>query len=745
LEARRLLAAIYWQNEADASDGFNATFGGQANDARAAVNAAIDAWERVIVDFNYQPGTTGGTEIANTFSITIQMGSAASLVGVQWTHDVSQNGVIEGTEVDSTGKPRSGLLTLSDPGQTPQHPGWYLDSSPDESSEYDGDILNAFSARGPSSGPAALPDLYSYAVMGIGSLLGIAETSQIAGNNLAIEGSPYVTPTTAADQVDFGGNGRLWKFESPNVRALLSSHSASTNPAFIARPGQNSVVPGFHGAVDSQNATLDDPVRTLPSNLAALILQDTYGYTIKQPEEFGTFYAHVTQPNNTLKVRGSVGSDIVRVTRVGNEMVVSVDVRPDVPGTGPTDAFESRFAVSRTGNIDIDTGDHLDFIYVESTGIAQTTSIDSGSTNDFVFLGNSIQGMDLIENVVNVVGSGNDDLILNDASSRTHTAYTITEEHVELSGNREVNFSDIRTLSLTGSQGSNLIKLDTNVSYVTVDAGPGDDRFIVTPHSDVYMQLSGRDGTDKLSMADGYNDWHTNSGGGQVTTKNRSRSWTGFSSVEILEGGRDRDRFYVNPGAPEGWLSIDGRDGTDTLDFSGFDSGVYVDLERGVSETIPQEGKPHTWDTAGFEIVMGSRYSDALIGDKHGNVLVGNRGDDILEGRDGRDILIGGQGRDHLYGDGGDDVLVAPYTVYDSRDEELTSLRKVWMNKDESFRDRIRGLQLNPATGVGLNLRTVFDDDVTDELFGDAGLEWFISATNDRVWHKDPDDVLGLF
>src|SRR5262249_43538479 len=57
LEARRLLSNIVWTNRGGTgsdTDNFAATYGTNATAARAIVDRAIDDWQKVIVDFNYQ-------------------------------------------------------------------------------------------------------------------------------------------------------------------------------------------------------------------------------------------------------------------------------------------------------------------------------------------------------------------------------------------------------------------------------------------------------------------------------------------------------------------------------------------------------------------------------------------------------------------------------------------------------------------------------------------------------------------
>src|SRR5262245_21696114 len=57
-ESRYMLSTIVWGNRGDSSDNFDDAFGAgaPADAARAVVDGAIDAWNRVIVNFNHDAG-----------------------------------------------------------------------------------------------------------------------------------------------------------------------------------------------------------------------------------------------------------------------------------------------------------------------------------------------------------------------------------------------------------------------------------------------------------------------------------------------------------------------------------------------------------------------------------------------------------------------------------------------------------------------------------------------------------------
>ena len=88
------------------------------------------------------------------------------------------------------------------------------------------------------------------------------------------------------------------------------------------------------GAEDVGNSVFEAGRRYLVSDVMALILRDAYTYTVVRPQRFGTFYAVLKDTGNLL-IRGEGGdsADDIVLSRAGNDLVVSVDVRDDAPGS----------------------------------------------------------------------------------------------------------------------------------------------------------------------------------------------------------------------------------------------------------------------------------------------------------------------------------------------------------------------------------------------------------------------------
>src|SRR5262249_55465863 len=114
--------------------------------------------------------------------------------------------------------------------------------------------------------------------------------------------------------------------------------------------------------------------------------------------------------------------------------------------------------------------------------------------------------------------------------------------------------------------------------------------------------------------------------------------------------------------------------------------------------------------------------------------LFGDDGDDELTGGSGRDIMIGGQGADKLIGNSDDDILVAGYTLRDSRNspnhgEFWCEVVHTW-NSSQSFNSRVNDLR-------NVLLPEVIDDAFADDidfLNGSAGNDWIIfKSGEDKV------------
>jgi Ca2+-binding RTX toxin-like protein len=128
------------------------------------------------------------------------------------------------------------------------------------------------------------------------------------------------------------------------------------------------------------------------------------------------------------------------------------------------------------------------------------------------------------------------------------------------------------------------------------------------------------------------------------------------------------------------------------------------------------------------------------------NILVGGAGTDQLQGGSGRDLLIGGAGGDTLHGNGGDDILIGNSTDHDSNLDALNAVMAEWGRTDADYTTRVNHL-MGSAGGLNggyfLNGTTVDDDAAVDQLYGEAGLDWFFYTASGSYKDRLNDLVSG--
>jgi hypothetical protein len=132
---------------------------------------------------------------------------------------------------------------------------------------------------------------------------------------------------------------------------------------------------------------------------------------------------------------------------------------------------------------------------------------------------------------------------------------------------------------------------------------------------------------------------------------------------DVLIGGLKSDTFYLR--VDDIADRVDGRDGSDTIDYSGADRAVRIDLTAGSvtatfhsNDIFPHDVTRVVTQVQNVENATGSIYGDTIYGNGDKNTLDGNAGEDWLYGRDGDDTLIGGADADHLYGGNDQDTLL---------------------------------------------------------------------------------------
>ncbi len=97
-------------------------------------------------------------------------------------------------------------------------------------------------------------------------------------------------------------------------------------------------------------------------------------------------------------------------------------------------------------------------------------------------------------------------------------------------------------------------------------------------------------------------------------------------NVEVLIGGTGDDVFVFSAAATFPG-TLNGGDGADTLDYSGYASAVTVDLSTNTATGINS--------VINTENIIGSDFDDVLMGDDNDNEITGGMGTDTLTGLGG--------------------------------------------------------------------------------------------------------------
>jgi Ca2+-binding RTX toxin-like protein len=237
-----------------------------------------------------------------------------------------------------------------------------------------------------------------------------------------------------------------------------------------------------------------------------------------------------------------------------------------------------------------------------------------------------------------------------------------------------------------------------------------------------------------------------------------------YFGIESLTGGSRDDEFRVAGGTATVAGTIDGRDGVDTIVYSGREAGILVNMTTGAAtgvvggiRNLENATGSHGNDTLignGLDNVLrGGDGNDTLIGLAGNDILLGEGDDDVLDGRSGLDILIGGTGLDSLWGGIGEDIMIAGTTAFDLAPVALAAIQAEWTS-GRTYAQRVENLSGNTAGTTytqrknGTNfLRAAFGSQpVTTNLtvFGDASVADKLSGGDVGQPDRDSDWFFGI-
>jgi hypothetical protein len=466
LEDRTVPSTITWTNRGN-GDGFDAVFGNRANIARSDVDAALLDWQTMIANFNYPNGT-------NEYQVRISMSAQTGFGAATGLNFFWQNG----------GKPNFADIQIQS-GADGHGAGWYLDPTPQNAEEFRGTIISPYTANATPGGPAdQKADFYSVVAIEMAHAMGL----NYQGNQLfTMDLNHYLSNTGVNDATVPAGKGTLWTYNGPDAKALFTSNNGGAGGSdtghalHIALPNlNNQIVAGnvtYFGAQDTDVAIGSRSRRYTPSYLDALVLKDSYDYTI-QPPTNRSMYINFDPNTHDLLVRGgSHGENIYPSQNNPSNDIITLDTHLDglsqtvidvyvqignpTPGTGPNPTYSQSYYANGVTSVTVDSGDGNDIINVKRTAAGTPTTVILGNGNNAVTVGDS--GLYNSSPVTVIGGNGSNALYVNDQNNATQQTYTITNTAVTRTGGGigRINYSNIAILVLNAGSADEKVNVDS--------------------------------------------------------------------------------------------------------------------------------------------------------------------------------------------------------------------------------------------------------------------------------------------
>jgi hypothetical protein len=266
----------------------------------------------------------------------------------------------------------------------------------------------------------------------------------------------------------------------------------------------------------------------------------------------------------------------------------------------------------------------------------------------------------------------------------------------------------------------------------------------------------GNNSSTTLIGPDGTNNYWSITGAykGNLARAQNQASNLAFSQMPNLTGGAMNDTFAFQPGGSISGI-VDGRGGTNMLDYSKYTGNITVDLSLNLASLVNQGAANGVFNIAN---VTGSIGSDLLVGDANPNILIGGTG---------RNVIIGGAGGDTLdaHLSSGDNILIGGRTDWDSNLAALNAIFAEWTRTDlgpmNSFQIRYNDLLsgtgstnpmnklpdgtlvlLTPATNKTSSNGRVHADSSPDTLIGSNGIDPTTSKRVHNWFFYDSDDMI---
>lgn len=372
-----------------------------------------------------------------------------------------------------------------------------------------------------------------------------------------------------------------------------------------------------------------------------------YGSALTTAAQYAEVMQYIEYINSNDNMDDSVARTVTVTALDGTHVSVSRIVTVDVVAVDDNDS-----ALTGTGGDDTIYGDFGNDTYLITAG--NDTLIDVGGINALDF--------------TNATGSVTVNLGVGSVSAG-QTGFGATYMLTFSGAFNDVyggNHNDV----LTGNAANNkLYGMDGSDTFHGSDGndemhgGAGSDRFVLSTDPSGNNQIDGGTGHDVYEIIAIGNPVTVTIDGATTASVVRAGGFDSLSNVEEFWLSGFGDVVEVDEAAI---VTLDGRGGIDTLDFSALTSAVNVSLAAGTATGLAGLNISHS----NFENIYGTSHNDTIYGDTGNNELRGGAGDDTIFGGAGNDTIIGGDGNDTINGgvgnntiDGGNGVDILTYAA----------------------------------------------------------------------------------
>ncbi|MEM6758516.1 MAG: calcium-binding protein [Pseudomonadota bacterium] len=374
------------------------------------------------------------------------------------------------------------------------------------------------------------------------------------------------------------------------------------------------------------------------------------------PDDYGTTSANiVTSEVITTDVTGSVviagtGAKTV-LGQSGNDTITSSG-SGEYRGGGGNDLMFSGLGSSETLN----GGTGNDTLNTTSFNGNYLVNLTTGTTNfspeSFVSFENIVMG----NGNNTIVGTSGSNRIISGSGDDIINEGGLGSDTVIAGAGNDLVFAVVGLEDYDGGLGDDTLNTETFTGDYVVSLTTGLTNFVGEVFRDFENIVSGI-GNDTINGTAGANQISTGAGddlindivnqGADMILAGDGDDTIRSTGFDTISGGDGRDDIIVSVFANS---DVDGGNGADQLNFSGFLANISLNLNSGFTNRGGER-------FVNIENVVFSDGNDTLDGSADANEVRGRGGNDLLRTFDGDDLVFGGNGEDTINGGTGNDTL----------------------------------------------------------------------------------------